>query len=220
MLKQKTIYSNVSKKIISENLLQQICIRNNEFVLNEIQAMENSLLILMPLVENGYIEYDTDRPGYDWDKSNRTIPHHLNILQFLIDNKSYSNVLDAIFANDKIKADLEQNNLDIYQERIEWSNQGKGYPPPKNHFVFKNLLETVFNSKSTLNDTHHVFKVIKDNYSVDDIVLHLAGPLMHRDSDLKKWKAEIKKKISEFSYVELNGELPTNPSQNKKQPKV
>jgi hypothetical protein len=48
----------------------------------------------------------------------------------------------------------------------------------------------------------------------------LAGPLMHRDSDLKKWKAEIKKKISEFSYVELNGELPTNPSQNKKQPKV
>ena len=220
MLKQKTIYNHVSKKIIAENLLQQICLRNNEFVLNEIQAMDNALLILMPLVENGTIEYDTDRTGYDWDPSDRKIPHHLNILQFLIENKSYSNVLDAIFANPTIKADLEENNLNVYKERIEWANKGNGSPPPKDHFILKNLLEFVFNSKSTFNETQHVFKVIKDNYSVDNIILHLTGPLMHRESDLKKLKKEIKTKISELSYAELNGELPTNPGNNKKQPKV
>ncbi len=220
MIKEKIVNINVSRKIIAENLLQQICLRNNNFVLEEIKEMEDATLILMPLVENGTIEYDTERTGYDWDESERTIPHYLNILEFLIENKKYAPILEAIFDNPKIKEALENNNVNIFKERAKFYSSGKGYPEPTNYFTLNNMVQILMEDFENISDKKHIFKVINTHYNKDDILLHLAGPEAETRSDIKKIKKKIKEVISTFSYMEIKDELPINPDNGKKQLKV
>src|SRR5579875_1235363 len=106
--------------------------------------MDDAQLILFPLVENGAIEYRTDRPYYDFDPDEKKVIHHLNILEFLVENKRYAPTLEAIFANPKIKNDLEQKNSAMFEERESDRKYRSGFPEPKGYFMLHDLMSFAF----------------------------------------------------------------------------
>lgn len=220
MLRGRTINPLASKKIIAENILEQICLRNNDFVLNEIQDMEDAQLILLPLVENGSIEYESRDVGDDWDETNKTVTHHLNILEFLIENKKYENILEAIFSNKNIKEDLEKQNLEALNEIILSKKYRSRFPVPNGHFMLKNMIDFVFADKDNFNEKKHIFKILNNYYSLDDLVSHIVGSEPTTSIDLQSIKDRLKEKVALFSYTEMNEELDTKVSDNTKKLKV
>lgn len=220
MIRSRKINPLISKKVIAENLLQQICLANNDFVLKEIELMDDAQLILFPLVENGMIEYRTDRPYYDHDPDERTVIHHLNILEFLVENKRYSPILEAVFSNPKTRNDIEQQNSSMFAERESYRKYRRGFPEPKGYFMLNDVINFVFSNNDNFSDKKHVFTIINNHYSLEQIVFHMVGSDPDSNTNIKELKASIKEKISLFSYEDMNAELSNNPRDNNKKLKV